>query len=39
MAQGLDNYVLHPLSGGMPVDEGWRSLRLFGERVVPALAA
>ncbi|MGW1711953.1 LLM class flavin-dependent oxidoreductase [Streptomyces sp. NPDC002156] len=37
VAQGLDNYVLHPLSGGMPVEEGWRSLRLFGERVVPAL--
>ncbi|MEU8712839.1 LLM class flavin-dependent oxidoreductase [Streptomyces sp. NPDC048663] len=34
---GLDNLVLHPLAGGMPVEEGWRSLRLFGERVVPAL--
>ncbi|MER5789347.1 LLM class flavin-dependent oxidoreductase [Streptomyces sp. NPDC001980] len=36
---GLDNLVLHPLAGGMPVEEGWRSLRLFGERVLPALAA
>ncbi|NEB81646.1 LLM class flavin-dependent oxidoreductase [Streptomyces sp. SID14478] len=36
LAQGLDNYVLHPLSGGMPIDEGWRSLHLFAERVVPA---
>jgi alkanesulfonate monooxygenase SsuD/methylene tetrahydromethanopterin reductase-like flavin-dependent oxidoreductase (luciferase family) len=39
VAQGLDNLVLHPLAGGMPVEEGWRSLRLFGERVVPELAA
>ncbi|MFF0018248.1 LLM class flavin-dependent oxidoreductase [Streptomyces sp. NPDC005374] len=36
--QGLDNLVLHPLAGGMPVAEGWRSLRLFAEQVVPALA-
>jgi alkanesulfonate monooxygenase SsuD/methylene tetrahydromethanopterin reductase-like flavin-dependent oxidoreductase (luciferase family) len=35
---GLDSYVLHPLAGGMPVDEGWRSLRLFAERVMPELA-
>ncbi|MDH6516230.1 alkanesulfonate monooxygenase SsuD/methylene tetrahydromethanopterin reductase-like flavin-dependent oxidoreductase (luciferase family) [Streptomyces sp. SAI-135] len=34
---GLDNLVLHPLAGGMPVEEGWRSLRLFAERVIPAL--
>jgi alkanesulfonate monooxygenase SsuD/methylene tetrahydromethanopterin reductase-like flavin-dependent oxidoreductase (luciferase family) len=37
VAQGLDNLVLHPLAGGMPVEEGWRSLRLFAERVLPAL--
>ncbi|MFI7342125.1 LLM class flavin-dependent oxidoreductase [Streptomyces sp. NPDC050085] len=37
LAQGLDNYVLHPLSGGMPIEEGQRSLQLFAERVVPAL--
>ncbi|MEU3826343.1 LLM class flavin-dependent oxidoreductase [Streptomyces sp. NPDC029080] len=36
-AQGLDSLVLHPLAGGMPVKEGWRSLRLFAERVLPAL--
>jgi hypothetical protein len=24
-----DSLVLHPLCGGMPVEEGWRSLRLF----------
>ncbi|MFE2213223.1 LLM class flavin-dependent oxidoreductase [Streptomyces canus] len=35
--QGLDNLVLHPLAGGMPVEEGWRSLRLFAEHVLPAL--
>ncbi|WP_328309084.1 LLM class flavin-dependent oxidoreductase [Streptomyces sp. NBC_00442] len=28
--------VLHPLCGGMPVEEGWRSLHLFCERVLPA---
>src|SRR3954470_18677053 len=33
----LDNLVLHPLAGGMPLEEGWRSLRLFTERVLPAL--
>ena len=30
-------YVLHPLCGGMPVDEGWRSLQLFCENVLPRL--
>ncbi|NUQ89661.1 MAG: LLM class flavin-dependent oxidoreductase, partial [Glycomyces artemisiae] len=39
VALGFDNYVLHPLSGGMPVEEGWRSLRLFCERVLPELGA
>ncbi|MDH6624109.1 alkanesulfonate monooxygenase SsuD/methylene tetrahydromethanopterin reductase-like flavin-dependent oxidoreductase (luciferase family) [Streptomyces sp. LBL] len=37
-AQDLASLVLHPLAGGMPVEEGWRSLRLFAERVVPRLA-
>jgi alkanesulfonate monooxygenase SsuD/methylene tetrahydromethanopterin reductase-like flavin-dependent oxidoreductase (luciferase family) len=37
VALGLDNYVLHPLAGGMPVEEGWRGLRLFTERVLPRL--
>ncbi|MEU0056195.1 LLM class flavin-dependent oxidoreductase [Streptomyces sp. NPDC006334] len=36
-AEGLDNLVLHPLVGGMPLEEGWRSLRLFAERALPAL--
>ncbi|MEU9100282.1 LLM class flavin-dependent oxidoreductase [Streptomyces sp. NPDC048361] len=30
-----ESLVLHPLCGGMPVDEGWRSLTLFCERVLP----
>jgi alkanesulfonate monooxygenase SsuD/methylene tetrahydromethanopterin reductase-like flavin-dependent oxidoreductase (luciferase family) len=29
---------LHPLVGGMPIDEGWSSLQLFAEQVLPALA-
>lgn len=29
--------ILHPLCGGLPVEEGWRSLRLFVERVLPHL--
>ncbi|MFI6657146.1 LLM class flavin-dependent oxidoreductase [Streptomyces sp. NPDC050523] len=37
VALGLDNLVLHPLAGGMPPEEGWRSLRLFTERVLPRL--
>ncbi|MFH8797458.1 LLM class flavin-dependent oxidoreductase [Streptomyces sp. NPDC017941] len=36
-AEGGATLVLHPLVGGMPVDEGWRSLRLFAERVLPAV--
>ncbi|WP_406136389.1 LLM class flavin-dependent oxidoreductase [Streptomyces sp. NBC_01089] len=34
---GAGSLVLHPLCGGMPVDEGWRSLRLFAEDVLPRL--
>ena len=26
--------ILHPLAGGIPVDRGWTSLRLFVERVL-----
>ncbi|MDT5166510.1 MAG: hypothetical protein QOC88_3404, partial [Mycobacterium sp.] len=29
--------VLHPLIGGMPVDEAWKSLQLLVEKVLPAL--
>ncbi|MFD7434432.1 LLM class flavin-dependent oxidoreductase [Streptomyces sp. NPDC059861] len=38
VAQGLNNLVLHPLVGGMPLEEGWRSLRLFCEYVLPRLS-
>ncbi|GLX39432.1 hypothetical protein Sros01_55050 [Streptomyces roseochromogenus] len=31
------NLVLHPLCGGMPLDEGRRSLQLLCERVLPRL--
>ncbi|MFF4958562.1 LLM class flavin-dependent oxidoreductase [Streptomyces sp. NPDC001222] len=37
LSLGLDSYVLHPLAGGMPLDEGWRGLQLFCERVLPRL--
>ncbi|MGY1578757.1 LLM class flavin-dependent oxidoreductase [Streptomyces sp. MN13] len=37
VARGADQLVLHPLVGGMPVDEGWRSLRLLCEDVLPRL--
>ncbi|MFI1015647.1 LLM class flavin-dependent oxidoreductase [Streptomyces sp. NPDC020965] len=36
---GAESLVLHPLCGGMPLDEGWRSLRLFCESVAPRLTA
>ncbi|MFB7514266.1 LLM class flavin-dependent oxidoreductase [Streptomyces sp. NPDC056144] len=38
VALGLESLVLHPLCGGMPVEEGWRSLRLFCDAVLPRLA-
>jgi alkanesulfonate monooxygenase SsuD/methylene tetrahydromethanopterin reductase-like flavin-dependent oxidoreductase (luciferase family) len=28
-------FALHPLVGGMPVDEGWKSLQLFVDQVLP----
>ncbi|MGA5192489.1 LLM class flavin-dependent oxidoreductase [Streptomyces exfoliatus] len=36
---GLESLVLHPLCGGMPVEEGWRSVRLFCDDVLPRLKA
>lgn len=36
-----DNYgplVMHPLVGGMPVDEAWKSVQLLTDKVLPALA-
>ncbi|MFI1682270.1 LLM class flavin-dependent oxidoreductase [Streptomyces sp. NPDC020607] len=34
---GAGSLILHPLSGGMPIDEGWRSLHHFCENVLPRL--
>jgi alkanesulfonate monooxygenase SsuD/methylene tetrahydromethanopterin reductase-like flavin-dependent oxidoreductase (luciferase family) len=34
----MGSLLLHPLCGGLPVDAGWESLRLFGEQVMPRLA-
>ena len=34
----LAAFNLHPLVGGMPVDEAWSSLRLMAERVLPAVS-
>ncbi len=39
--RGADDYgplVLHPLVGGMPIDEAWKSVQLLVDRVLPALA-
>ncbi|MGW5342940.1 LLM class flavin-dependent oxidoreductase [Streptomyces sp. NPDC004050] len=36
-AGGAGNLLLHPLCGGMPPDEGWRSLHLLCEQVLPRL--
>lgn len=30
--------VMHPLVGGMPVDEAWKSVQLLTDKVLPALA-
>lgn len=32
----MDSVLLHPLCGGMPIDEGWRCLELVAERVIGA---
>jgi hypothetical protein len=37
-AAGYGPLVLHPLVGGMPVDEAWKSVQLLVDRVLPALA-
>ena len=34
---GRTGVALHPLIGGLPLEEGWQSLRLLVERVLPAL--
>jgi hypothetical protein len=30
--------VMHPLVGGMPVDEAWKSVQLLTDKVLPELA-
>ncbi|MEV6108741.1 LLM class flavin-dependent oxidoreductase [Streptomyces sp. NPDC051940] len=32
-------FVLHPMCGGLPVEGAWESLRLFADKVLPALQA
>ena len=29
--------VFHPLVGGMPIDEAWKSVQLFTDEVIPRL--
>jgi alkanesulfonate monooxygenase SsuD/methylene tetrahydromethanopterin reductase-like flavin-dependent oxidoreductase (luciferase family) len=39
-ARGRNAFVsLYPLCGGMPIDEGWKSLHLLTDAVIPALKA
>ena len=36
-----ENYgplVMHPLVGGMPIDEAWKSVQLLTDKVLPALS-
>jgi alkanesulfonate monooxygenase SsuD/methylene tetrahydromethanopterin reductase-like flavin-dependent oxidoreductase (luciferase family) len=33
----MGTLLLHPMCGGIPVEEGWESLRLFADRVMPRL--
>jgi hypothetical protein len=35
----MDQILFHPLMGGMPPELSWASLRLFEEKVLPALRA
>ncbi|WP_067888596.1 LLM class flavin-dependent oxidoreductase [Nocardia vaccinii] len=34
---GVEQIVMNPLAGGIPLDEGWKMLRLFTEQVLPAV--
>ena len=38
LARSNDTLALHPLVGGMPLDEAWSSVHLTAEEVLPALA-
>ncbi|ONH62605.1 luciferase [Frankia sp. CcI49] len=35
----MDTMVLHPLVGGLPPADGWESLHLYTDKVLPALTA
>ncbi|ORA17480.1 LLM class flavin-dependent oxidoreductase [Mycobacterium asiaticum] len=37
-AENFGPLVMHPLVGGMPVDEAWKSVHLLTDSVLPALA-
>lgn len=37
LADSAEPVVLHPLVGGMPLDEAWKSLQLLTERVLPSV--
>lgn len=39
LAREFGRVLLHPLMGGMPLELGWQSLRLFTEKVLPRLRA
>ena len=34
----FDALVLHPLCGGVPIEDAWSSIRLTAEAVLPELA-
>jgi alkanesulfonate monooxygenase SsuD/methylene tetrahydromethanopterin reductase-like flavin-dependent oxidoreductase (luciferase family) len=34
---GRNEVTVHPLIGGLPLDEGWQSLQLLGDHVIPAV--
>ena len=38
LARSTGTLALHPLVGGMPIDEAWSSVHLAAEQVLPALA-
>lgn len=35
--QGADKFVLHPLIGGVPIDDAWQCIKLYVEKVMPHL--
>jgi alkanesulfonate monooxygenase SsuD/methylene tetrahydromethanopterin reductase-like flavin-dependent oxidoreductase (luciferase family) len=36
--EGFRGFTMHPLVGGMPIDEAWRSVTLIAEQVLPKVA-